>query len=70
MAEELPEAIDDPSRFRRFRLHVIEFLKLPHDIGEDALLDVLKRANTALFRAYQALAGRGPGRLPEADGSD
>lgn len=56
--EEDLEAFDDLLKFRRFRLNVIEFLKLPLDVSEPALRDSIKRSSAALFRNYEERAAR------------
>jgi hypothetical protein len=63
------DAFDGLVRFRRFRLNVIEFLKLPCDISEEALRDVLKRSNATLLRTYQDRAEQARPRLRETAAS-
>ena len=40
--------------FRRFRLNVIGFLRLPLDVSEAALRDVLRQCSSSLFAGYLA----------------
>ncbi len=40
--------------FRRFRLNVIGFLRLPLDVSEAALRDVLRQCSSSLFASYLA----------------
>jgi hypothetical protein len=63
------DVFDGLVRFRRFRLNVIEFLKLPHDISEEALRNVLKRSNASLLRTYEDRAERARPRLRQTAGS-
>jgi hypothetical protein len=44
--------------FSRFRFKLIEFLKLPFDIREPALREVLERTCGGVYRNYLARAGR------------
>jgi hypothetical protein len=44
--------------FSQFRFKLIEFLKLPLDIGETALREVLERISCGVFRNYLARAER------------
>jgi hypothetical protein len=44
--------------FSQFRFTLIEFLKLPFDIGETALREVLKRTGSGVCRNYLARAER------------
>jgi hypothetical protein len=44
--------------FSRFRFKLIEFLKLPADIGEAALREVLERTCCGVYRNYRARAER------------
>jgi hypothetical protein len=45
-------------KFSRFRFTLIEFLKLPFDIGEPALRGVLERTCCGVYRNYLARAER------------
>jgi hypothetical protein len=45
-------------KFSRFRFTLIEFLKLPFDIGEPALREVLERTCCGVYRNYLARAER------------
>ena len=44
--------------FRRFRLNVIGFLRLPLDVSEAALRDVLRQCSSNLFASYLARSER------------
>jgi hypothetical protein len=44
--------------FSRFRFRLIEFLKLPFDIRESALREVLERTSCGVHRNYLARAER------------
>ncbi len=44
----------DVFAFRQFRLNVIEFLRLPLDVSEAVLRDVLKQCSSNLFAGYLA----------------
>jgi hypothetical protein len=44
--------------FSQFRFKLIEFLKLPFDIGEPALREVLKRTSSGVYRNYLTRAAR------------
>jgi hypothetical protein len=44
--------------FSQFRFKLIEFLKLPLDIGETALREVLERISCGVCRNYLARAER------------
>jgi hypothetical protein len=50
--------IQEALTFSRFRFKLIEFLKLPFDIGEPALREVLERAACGAYRNYLARAQR------------
>lgn len=63
------EVFDDLVRFRRFRMNVITFLKLPHDVSEDTLRDVIKRSNATLLRTYEDRAQRVRTDRPEVTAS-
>jgi hypothetical protein len=45
-------------KFSRFRFKLIEFLKLPFDIGEPALREVLERTCCGVYGNYLARAER------------
>ena len=45
-------------QFSRFRFNLIDFLKLPFDIGERALREVLERTCCGVYRNYLARAER------------
>jgi hypothetical protein len=53
-ANQIREALE----FSQFRFKLIEFLKLPSDIGETALRDVLERTSRGACRNYLARAER------------
>jgi hypothetical protein len=44
----------DAFAFRRFRLNVIGFLRLPLDVSEAALRDVLRQCSSSLLASYLA----------------
>ena len=50
--------IREALEFSRFRLKLIEFLKLPFDISEPALREVLERACCGVYENYLARAER------------
>jgi hypothetical protein len=50
--------IREALKFSRFRFQLIEFLKLPFDIAEPALREVLERTCCGVYRNYLARAGR------------
>jgi hypothetical protein len=50
--------IREALKFSRFRFKLIEFLKLPLDIGEAALREVLERSCCGVYRNYIARAER------------
>jgi hypothetical protein len=58
----VPEPSTDQIRealtFSRFRFKLIEFLKLPSDIREPALREVLQRSCCGVYRNYLARAER------------
>ena len=47
----------DVFKFRRFRLNVIGFLKLPLSINENALRHAIKDCSVSLLSSYDARAG-------------
>ena len=53
-AKQIREALN----FSRFRFKLIEFLKLPFDIREPALREVLERTCCGVYRNYLARAER------------
>jgi hypothetical protein len=53
-----PTLVYDVFKFRRFRLNLIGFLKLPLGISEDALRDVIKGCSVNLLANYLARAER------------
>jgi hypothetical protein len=53
-----PTLIYDVFKFRRFRLNVIAFLKLPLGVSETTLRDVIKGCSSALLASYMARAER------------
>ena len=53
-ANQISEALE----FSRFRFKLIEFLKLPFDIRESALREVLKQSCCGVHRNYLARAER------------
>jgi hypothetical protein len=50
--------IQEALEFSRFRFKLIEFLKLPFDIGEPALREILERSCCGVYRNYLARAER------------
>ena len=48
--------IREALKFSQFRFKLIEFLKLPFDIGEPALRKVLERTSAGVYRNYLARA--------------
>ena len=44
--------------FSQFRFKLIQFLKLPFDIGESALREVLERSCCGVYKNYLARAER------------
>ena len=58
MPEPSTTQIQEALKFSQFRFKLIEFLKLPFDIGEPALRVVLERTSSGLFRNYLARAAR------------
>ena len=50
--------IREALKFSQFRFKLIEFLKLPLDIGEPALRKVLERSCCGVYRNYLARAER------------
>lgn len=50
--------IREALKFSQFRFKLIEFLKLPLDIGETALREVLERTSCGVCRNYLARAER------------
>jgi hypothetical protein len=60
--------IYDVFKFRRFRLNVIGFLKLPLSVSESALREVIKESSTHLFVNYMSRAERaGAGYLARTE---
>ena len=53
-ANQIREAL----QFSRFRFKLIEFLKLPSDVGEPALRAVLERSCCGVYKNYLARAER------------
>jgi len=58
LPEPSPNQIREALNFSRFRFKLIEFLKLPFDIGEPALREVLERTCGGVYRNYLARAER------------
>lgn len=50
--------IREALKFSQFRFKLIEFLKLPRDIGEPALRVVLERTSLNVYRNYLGRAER------------
>lgn len=53
-----PTQVYDVFKFRRFRLNIIGFLKLPLGVSEKALRDVIKGCSVNLLANYVARAER------------
>jgi hypothetical protein len=53
-----PMPVYDVFKFRRFRLNLIGFLKLPLDIREDALRNAIKGCSVNLLATYLTRAER------------
>ena len=58
MPEPSTNQIREALKFSRFRFKLIEFLKLPLDIGEPALREVLERSCCGVYKNYLARAER------------
>lgn len=58
MPEPNTNQILEALEFSRFRFKLIEFLKLPFDIGEHALREVLERTCCGVYGNYLARAER------------
>jgi|HubBroStandDraft_5_1064220.scaffolds.fasta_scaffold84478_2 hypothetical protein len=58
----------DVFRFRRFRLNLISFLRLPLGVSEHELRDVLKECSASLCAAYLARAERSSQEWPVHSG--
>jgi hypothetical protein len=58
MPEPSTNQIREALEFSRFRFKLIEFLKLPFDIREPALREVLERTCCGVYRNYVARAER------------
>lgn len=58
MPEPSTTQIREALKFSQFRFKLIEFLKLPFDIGESALREVLERTSSDVYRNYLARAER------------
>jgi hypothetical protein len=56
--EEAPEPIHEVLAFSQFRLKLIEFLKLPLNVSESALREVLLKSSRHVFENYLARAQR------------
>jgi hypothetical protein len=56
--EPSPNQIREALKFSQFRFKLIEFLKLPLDISERALREVLERTSPNVLRNYLARAER------------
>ena len=53
-------------KFRRFRLNVIEFLKLHPDSSEIVLRDAIRNSSVTLLAVYEARAARAQPRQLDA----
>jgi hypothetical protein len=58
MPEPSTDQIQEALRFSQFRFKLIQFLKLPVDIRETALREVLERTGCGVCRNYLARAER------------
>ena len=58
MPEPSTNQIREALKFSRFRFKLIEFLRLPLDIGEPALREVLERSCCGVYKNYLARAER------------
>lgn len=58
MPEPSTNQIREALKFSQFRFKLIEFLKLPLDIGEPALREVLERISPNVYRNYLARSER------------
>jgi len=55
------EPIHDVLEFSQFRLKLVEFFKLPLNVSESALREVLKKSSHHVFENYLARARRAQG---------
>jgi hypothetical protein len=53
-----PDPFDELLVFRRFRMNVIQFLRLRLDVGEQALCEAIKSASPSLLAGYERRAAR------------
>ena len=69
MLSQVSPAVYDVFRFRRFRLNLIGFLRLPLDVNETYLRGVLKGSSASLLANYLARAecANADSRAPAAD---
>ena len=58
MVDEGSEQIHDVLEFSQFRLKLVEFLKLPLNVSEAALRDMLKATSPNVYRNYLERAKR------------
>ena len=56
--EPISKEIHDVLEFSQFRLKLIGFLRLPLNVSETALRDVIRRASRRVFEIYSARAER------------
>lgn len=61
MLEAGSEPIHEVLEFSQFRLKLIEFFKLPLNVSESALREVLKKSSRHVFENYLARARRAQG---------
>ncbi len=61
-----PDQIRDVLRFSKFRCKLIEFLKLPLDISEPALREVLEQTSPNVHSNYLARAKRAEETLADS----
>lgn len=59
-----PDEVNHLLMFRRFRFHVIAFLRLPEDVSETELLSAIKSASLNLLASYEQRAARAKANPP------
>ena len=60
----------DVFKFRRFRLNLVSFLRLPLGVSEHELRDVIKECSVSLYAAYLARAERSSQEWPVHSGGN
>ena len=65
------DPFDELLVFRRFRMNVIQFLRLPLDVDEQTLCDAIKGASSSLWAGYERRSARARAvvRVPARDQS-